>query len=285
MKSSKLRPEKRELPIRVASLRDDPPSGVAPPTPVAVYDTPLALEALQKDAFDDKHAKARYFSLMYAEQIITRIVGPMPVEDFIGISLSGPCARFIRWDRAGAIVSRAFSIEDQPHLLCEFLWCFSHASSEERGHDPTIGRASQDGERRFRAVIKARVKYERDLTDEQIRNDPRAVDEHYQQGSVFAMRVAGFGLVGGPCSLRLLVSLPVVSSLEMASRATWGYWAVTEDDEVVFLQDTWRHTAFGLDMKGTVLAKMMYEFFDRGELDYFTEVIHAYWEHFLACSH
>ncbi|KAH9941990.1 hypothetical protein B0H21DRAFT_893184 [Amylocystis lapponica] len=69
------------------------------------------------------------------------------------------------------------------------------------------------------------------------------------------MRVVGFGL-DGPRSLRLFVSRPVVSPLAMASRATRGYWAVTEDNGVVFLKDTWRHTAFDLELESDILADL-----------------------------
>ncbi len=39
------------------------------------------------------------------------------------ISLSGTSARFIRWDRAGAIVSKKFDLHERPDLLCDFVWC------------------------------------------------------------------------------------------------------------------------------------------------------------------
>ncbi|KAH9984828.1 hypothetical protein BJV77DRAFT_952316, partial [Russula vinacea] len=34
----------------------------------------------------------------------------------------GPFARFIRWDRAGAIVTRRFNYTKQPHLFVGFFW-------------------------------------------------------------------------------------------------------------------------------------------------------------------
>ena len=44
-------------------------------------------------------------------------------------------ARFVRWDRSGAVVSKRFSFVDEPHLLAEFLWRFGYMTDEQRGRD------------------------------------------------------------------------------------------------------------------------------------------------------
>ncbi|KAG6851875.1 hypothetical protein H0H87_011920, partial [Tephrocybe sp. NHM501043] len=53
-------------------------------------------------------------------------------------------ARFIRWDRAGAIVSAAFNFHQDPRPLVEFLWRFSHSTPSERGHDPNVRAATHE---------------------------------------------------------------------------------------------------------------------------------------------
>ncbi|KAF9475140.1 hypothetical protein BDN70DRAFT_865329 [Pholiota conissans] len=59
------------------------------------------------------------------------------------VSICGPKARFIRWDRAGAIVSRSFNYIQSPNILATFFWCYSHASRLDRGHDPSVSKPSK----------------------------------------------------------------------------------------------------------------------------------------------
>ncbi|OBZ74250.1 hypothetical protein A0H81_06298 [Grifola frondosa] len=46
-------------------------------------------------------------------------------------------ARLIRWDRAGAVVSEKFDYRENPEILGEFFWRFSHMTDEAQGYDPT----------------------------------------------------------------------------------------------------------------------------------------------------
>ncbi|KAF8599730.1 hypothetical protein BDV93DRAFT_411344, partial [Ceratobasidium sp. AG-I] len=43
-------------------------------------------------------------------------------QHFFSMTMSGPMVRFIRWDRAGAIVSQAFDCANDPDTLWHFLW-------------------------------------------------------------------------------------------------------------------------------------------------------------------
>ncbi|KAG6815598.1 hypothetical protein H0H87_000264, partial [Tephrocybe sp. NHM501043] len=60
------------------------------------------------------------------------------------IFIFGQYARFIRWDRAGAIVSRKFNYREDSSPLVEFFWRFSRLDAAGRGHDPTVRRASDE---------------------------------------------------------------------------------------------------------------------------------------------
>ncbi|KAG6843116.1 hypothetical protein H0H87_007676, partial [Tephrocybe sp. NHM501043] len=60
------------------------------------------------------------------------------------IFIFGPYARFIRWDRAGAIVSRKFIYKEDSSPLVEFFWRFSRLDAAGRGQDPTVRRASDE---------------------------------------------------------------------------------------------------------------------------------------------
>jgi len=47
-------------------------------------------------------------------------------------------ARFIRWDRAGAIVTDAIDIISNAHTLAEFTMRYSQLTPEQRGHDTSV---------------------------------------------------------------------------------------------------------------------------------------------------
>ncbi|KAF9554513.1 hypothetical protein CPC08DRAFT_173440 [Agrocybe pediades] len=58
------------------------------------------------------------------------------------IHMADPCARLIRFDRDGAIISASFNYRDRGDLLLEFLWRFSNSNEETKGRDPTAIRAT-----------------------------------------------------------------------------------------------------------------------------------------------
>ena len=62
-------------------------------------------------------------------------------------------ARFVRWDRSGAVVTESFDYMDNPKLLAEFLWRFDHMSDEQRGFDPSARLASLKEKRLFECAV------------------------------------------------------------------------------------------------------------------------------------
>ncbi|KAI0948918.1 hypothetical protein AcW1_008660 [Taiwanofungus camphoratus] len=168
------------------------------------------------------------------------------------ISLSGSCARLIRWDRAGAIATEAFDLHDRPELLCEFLWRFSHSSDADRGYDTTVEQVGPEEERNFKEVITSHVKEQLGLEGTVL---SRAVREHYWKGMVVAINVYD-GQSKDAQVHRYLVSRPVASPLSVASRATRGYWAVDANLKVAFLKDTWRYAVRGMELEGTILDEL-----------------------------
>ncbi|CCM02958.1 uncharacterized protein FIBRA_05073 [Fibroporia radiculosa] len=83
----------------------------------------------------------------------------------------------------------------------------------------------------------------------------RAVDEHYLEGKVIAVKVYD-GVAPTRSVHRYLISRPVVSPLSMASRATRGYWAVRSDGQIAFLKDTWRYTGEDFEKEGGILVNL-----------------------------
>ena len=49
-------------------------------------------------------------------------------------------ARPLRWDRAGVVVTEEIPIAEPESALAEFYWRYSHATSDDRGHDTTVER-------------------------------------------------------------------------------------------------------------------------------------------------
>ncbi|KAI6013038.1 hypothetical protein EDC04DRAFT_2904791 [Pisolithus marmoratus] len=64
-------------------------------------------------------------------------------------------ARFVRWDRAGAIVTTRFNYLENLDVLTDFFWRFSHLSREERGHDPSVSPSnlSEEDAQKIRDVL------------------------------------------------------------------------------------------------------------------------------------
>ncbi|KAH9928049.1 hypothetical protein B0H21DRAFT_762822 [Amylocystis lapponica] len=156
---------------------------------------------------------------------------------YFSIMLNGPLARLIRWDRAGAIVTEAFDVHEDPHLLYQFTQRYAYGPDEMRGLDTTIGPAQSDDEALFLTSITAHVKRQLGVEGEVAES---AVLEHYKPGKVAAVTVNSGD--DGAQTTRLLISRPVLANSTLFSKATRGYWCVDSAGHVVFLKDMWRHT-------------------------------------------
>ncbi|KAG6875360.1 hypothetical protein C0992_004098 [Termitomyces sp. T32_za158] len=54
------------------------------------------------------------------------------------VFICGDMARFLRWDRAGVIVTAQFNYHESSKELVDFFWRFSHLDESQRGHDPNV---------------------------------------------------------------------------------------------------------------------------------------------------
>ncbi|CAL1696844.1 unnamed protein product [Somion occarium] len=70
----------------------------------------------------------------------------------------GRYARFLRWDRAGCVVSKGFEYHKNPRLLADFFWRFTFLSRAERGFDPTTTDATPSEIRAFKATVRNFIK-------------------------------------------------------------------------------------------------------------------------------
>lgn len=184
-------------------------------------------------------------------------------------------ARFIRWDRSGAIVSRSFDYTKNSTPLCEFFWRFTCGSRASRGFDPMVTRSGEKDEAAFKS--------QPDLA------------EWYEPGNVLTMNVWDEETEK---YRRFLVSRPVVVPSSMTGRGTRGYWAIEAEEvgeggeggdgedgereegeeraeqereqeegkearedkkekDIVFVKDTWRPAAQDFEPEGNIIRELL----------------------------
>ncbi|PSR76423.1 hypothetical protein PHLCEN_2v8458 [Hermanssonia centrifuga] len=194
----------------------------------------------RQDAFHDSHnpddriEKQTDESSKHRGQIIHYAAEQMAVQhrvSLLTISMTGRIARFIRWDRSGAIVTKAFDYVDSPHLLAEFLIRFSRLNAAQRGFDTTVTPADQH---EIASLSSALERYA-DLFGKRL---PTQLEED-QAGQQRAYKIPA--IIGNGTRTTLVVGKPFCQPLSPCGRATRGYiaWDIVQG-KLVFLKDTWR---------------------------------------------
>lgn len=185
----------------------------------------------------DKAKESLGQNIAYATEIFAR----QHRHSCFSVCLHGTSARLMRWDRAGAIVTRAIDISSSPLGLCKFLWCFAHLTDTGRGYDLTVEAANEVESARFTQAIREHLRTQCPGMVGEALNE--AANDHIAEGVVSAMHVFGWNTSDWTGKHhRCLVSRPIVYPLSPTGRATRGYWALdTSTDRVVFLKDTWRY--------------------------------------------
>lgn len=152
------------------------------------------------------------------------------------VFICGQFARFIRWDRSGATVTRRFDYIKQPHILAAFFWSYAHADRRQRGYDTSISSASPDDiqqikhvETRLREANPAHREFYIVKVPE--RDDPK--DEK-----------------------SFIISFPPnYTARSPFGRATRPMLAFDmEMKEIIFLKDYWRADVDGMDKEGNIYA-------------------------------
>ncbi|GJE92034.1 hypothetical protein PsYK624_081870 [Phanerochaete sordida] len=144
-------------------------------------------------------------------------------------------ARFIRWDRSGAIVTRRFSVIDHPHLT-EFLWRFDHMSDLQRGRDSSATLASR---RELKLFEDAMSKFLRSNSSgvRKIPDADRSLDTT-DTYPTWKIRVANQATGE---STALVTRRPFAGHRDMFGRSTRAYLALDlRTSRLVFLKDSWR---------------------------------------------
>ncbi|TCD68316.1 hypothetical protein EIP91_011175 [Steccherinum ochraceum] len=163
------------------------------------------LEKLDNDAIElIKGQLAQYAAAQLAHQHHTFVVT---------IFICGDFARFIRWDRSGALVSKRFNYREDPAVLAEFFWRYGQLSPVERGLDHTVQAATvAEAEKLSKAL----------QTHASNPSKRRIPEDHFY-----------------------LIQKPFSFPISVLGRSTRAYVALDlsapdEEHQLVFLKDYWR---------------------------------------------
>lgn len=154
--------------------------------------------------------------------------------------IGGSCARIVRFDRTGAIVTESFNIRSQSRLLLEFLWRMSCASRAMRGHDTTV------------SVVADPVEIE--LAKEKLAQwapDPK------DSQTILKLDIPDEGSANDSQPRQVLVWAPLANPQCVVGRATRGYpaWDL-KDKKLVFVKDSWRVIAENISKETDILKTL-----------------------------
>lgn len=220
-------------------LIDMRPERCLDPFHVALAHPEGAAENLQ--ALEDKRETERQ-----RQQQMNRVSLIMSLQHrthLFSISIVGHRARFLRWDRAGVVVSEAFDYFEDGFFLAEFLLRYEHSTPEQRGRDFTATEATPQEVRNFldgaTAFLKTHLAKE---WEQELRKSIDSTTHTYK------LRVpigpTGLACIGSYSYAEYIVRRPFITSGELFGRETRGYlaWGCTEK-KIVFLKDSWRPSA------------------------------------------
>ncbi|KAI0319061.1 hypothetical protein OF83DRAFT_1241157 [Amylostereum chailletii] len=146
-------------------------------------------------------------------------------------------ARLVRWDRSGAVVTERFIWSGTEGPLAEFFRRFDDMSEEERGHDPTVSKPSDE------QINVARAAFAKsdatDISPEEPLRLFTVADDVTGEERLYVVADSQW------------------HSRSLAGRATFGYVAVdVSTGSVVYLKDTWRIDEPGMQKEGDVYRRL-----------------------------
>ncbi|TBU40238.1 hypothetical protein BD309DRAFT_927506 [Dichomitus squalens] len=236
--------------------------------PFADGETPLfepIAEVIEPSA--ETRTEVRGQIITYAEQVFA-----MQHRTFVFMLLvMGRRFRLIRWDRSGAIVTRAVDYYESPGPLCEFLWRISHVKPVALGLDPSATRLTPNSVE-FETMTNIAKDTSRDLPY----HAPRIIPPDYKlpEGYWFKyVREMFAESISNPEWLRyrlevvcngeirsFLVGRPCFRARALAGRGTRGYVAYdVKGDRFVWLKDCWRASYDLLEKEGDILQRIRNE--------------------------
>jgi len=170
--------------------------------------------------------------------------------------ICGQVARFVRWDREGAVISAGIDCSRRQDLVIEFLQRFNHLTDDQWGLDPTAVTPTPGEVEMFESAV-AKIKIEclkRSIGDRKIY--PR-----------FKLEVRG----ANDRASYYVVGKALDYNLGVVGRCTRGFIALDLDTkECVFLKDMWRP-----DVPGVKPEHVWYEKLAKAEVPHLIKFKHA----------
>ncbi|KAI0363442.1 hypothetical protein BV20DRAFT_144055 [Pilatotrama ljubarskyi] len=214
------------------------------------------------DAQAAERKKVREQIITYAEQIF-RLQHRTALYMLLVI---GRNFRFVRWDRSGAIVTRAVNYVDNPEVLCDLLWRMGMQSDEQLGIDPSATRL-YPGDEDYKLMDQCAAEVATDLTTderivtrEELTADPpvfKYVRLSFRQALQADWPRYRLEVPSGDRMRSFLVGKPTFHASGMAGRGTRGYVALdVERKKFVWLKDAWRVHYELVDQEGSVLSEL-----------------------------
>ncbi|KAF9494291.1 hypothetical protein BDN71DRAFT_1496586 [Pleurotus eryngii] len=219
----------------------------------------VSFEIDSKDARDARGQLATYAVEYCARQHRTHL--------FL-VYIYFPHARFIRFDRCGALVSEKFDLSEDCTPLIRFYSRFSKMTDTQRGYDPTVTLASDEETKLAQERLKEwEPKHERpvfkmdvydDEVEEQVEDNDKAqtkaevcVNDSDANVGAETMQSAGENIKKKPKPRRFLVWGSLADPESPLGRATRGYPALevtdglekAKDTPIMFLKEQWRSKA------------------------------------------
>ncbi|GJE92047.1 hypothetical protein PsYK624_082000 [Phanerochaete sordida] len=200
--------------------------GLLPPKPV--HSAPREGPTIARDAPEAAATRSRLLAhaqANFARQHRCFVFQVVIIRDHV---------RFIRWDRAGAIVSDRFSVAHHQYLA-EFLCWFDHMDDDKRGWDTTVALANRREITLFEDALRDFLGDESGAR--RVPNSDRTLD-NTDTYPTWKIRVAHEGT--GEFT-DLIVRRPFAGHETMFGRATRAYLAFdTKAHRLVFMKDSWR---------------------------------------------
>ena len=152
------------------------------------------------------------------------------------LSVCGRSARFIRWDRGGATVTRSFNYIKQPHILADFFWRYAHLNPSQRGYDTSVSPASPEDLQHIEHVEKC-------LRDE---------NPAHREFRIIMVPDRDDPDVETPFIISFPPKYTARSPFGRGTRPMLAF--NTETRKIVFLKDYWRADVDGMKKEGEIYA-------------------------------
>ncbi|KAH9947387.1 hypothetical protein B0H21DRAFT_739347 [Amylocystis lapponica] len=226
------------------------------------------------DPFNDKKAALGHFEATSQKGIYNRGQLISYASDLFlrqqrlhafSVIILGFCARIIRWDRSGAIVTEKFNYVEEPGKLGEFFHRFSQLSNIDQGYDPTATLVKEDDAdfERMQSAAKKKLE-ENDYIREYFQKSLcegwpcwRVTVEDEPDDPTAEQSTSNTPKKGTTSKRHFLIAKPHFYERPVVGRGTRGYVAYDKTSkEFVFLKDTWRVDGDGITKEGAILREL-----------------------------